>query len=192
MVGTVGHSEVGPYQPANSNGVGGWSQSGQLFNGLGFKTVDSPSGTLTGGQQGDPDMPNGVTVHPGGTFVVAVDQVNTNQVQGVYGNGPFTVTPVSGGFNVTGISTYINGILTSGTYGVNGTPNYLRNPITLEGGSLAASGSEIADFGSPGTASGYQPLDWFQTSSTPITARLGGNFTVCGSSSPRRSIPTIP
>ncbi len=45
---------------------------------LGFKTLD---GQTTGSQgtqavNGDPDMPNGVTVNHGGMFVVAADQVN--------------------------------------------------------------------------------------------------------------------
>jgi autotransporter-associated beta strand protein len=162
--------EVGPFQQPNGNGVGGWSQSGQVLNALGFKTLNGQTYNGSGSVQGDPDMPNGVTVHSGGMFVVAVDQVNTNQVQGRYGNGTYTETPVSGGFNVTG-----------GSYGVNGTPDYLRNPITLAGGTLAASGSEIADFGIPNYNSLNQPADWFTTDSTPVTARLGGNFTVSGS-----------
>ena len=66
--------EVGPYQV--STGV--WNGPyGQLFNALGFKTLDGQtSGSGTQAVNGDPDMPNGVTVHSGGMFVVAADQVN--------------------------------------------------------------------------------------------------------------------
>ena len=176
--------EVGPYQPPNDNGVGGWSQTGQPLNALGFKTLNGQTYNGSGSVQGDPDMPNGVTVHSGGTFVVAVDQVNWNQVQGQFGDGPYTEIPVSGGFNVVGGTYGVTGGsygVTGGSYGVNGTPDYLRNPITLVGGTLAASGSEIADFGFPDYNSANQPLDWFATDSTPVTARLGGNFTVSGS-----------
>ena len=67
--------EVGPYQVSTSVWNGPY---GQLFNALGFKTLD---GQTTGSQgtqavNGDPDMPNGVTVNHGGMFVVAADQVN--------------------------------------------------------------------------------------------------------------------
>ena len=130
--------QIGPYQtPFN-----GWSPTGQLLNALGFKTLDGQTDNGSG-IQGDPDMPNGVTVHSGGMFAVAVDQVNTNSA----------------------ITTQ------HAAQPVNSTPDYLRNPITLSGGTLSATGYEVADFNA-------DYADYFTQSTTPVTAKLGGNFTV--------------
>jgi len=136
-----GTLQVGPFVP-NPNPVSGTTQpsdwsgpNGQPLNALGFKT---PSGQGNS-SYGDPDLPNGVTVHAGGTLAIAVDQVNTNP-------------------NGAGV-------------GYNGTPDYLRNPITLAGGSVAATGSEV-DFGTNTTDPQGVP------NGTSVVARLGGNFTV--------------
>ncbi len=135
--------EVGPYQVSTSIWNGPY---GQLFNALGFKTLDPTSGTST---QGDPDMPNGVTVNHGGMFVVAADQVN-----------------------YTADSTYaLNTLSGSSEYGVNGTPNYFRNPITLNGGTLAVSGNEVV----MSQTFGPEPIS---AGTTPVTGLFGGNFIV--------------
>ena len=110
-----------------------------MLNALGFKT---PNGQV-GAAQADPNIPNAVTVHSGGMFAVAVDQVNPN--------GGSTAAADSNTSNEVQI-----------------TPDYLRNPITLSGGTLAATGYEM-DFNAGA-------ID-----STPVTARLGGNFVVTGS-----------
>ena len=111
--------QVGPYQTSN----GGWVQQGQLLNALGFKT---PNGQV-GVAQSDPNIPNAVTVHSGGMFAVAVDQVNPN-----------------GGNTASGGNTINN---TANEVQI--TPDYLRNAITLSGGTLAATGYE-ADLSIPG------------------------------------------
>jgi len=126
--------QIGPYQQAS---VGWNGPYGQLLNALGFKTLNGQTYNGTGSVQGDPDMPNGVTVHAGGMLAVAVDQVNTNQ----------------------------NIILSNAATPVNDTPDYLRNPITLSGGTLAATGYEM-DFSA------------LALTTTPVTAKLGGDFTV--------------
>ena len=142
-LGSVGTSvlQIGPYQTPNEN----WSETDQLLNALGFKTVNGQTYNGSGSVQGDPDIPNSVTVNSGGMFVVAVDQVNTNSL------------------NVSGTP----------AYGANGTPNYLRNPIILNGGTLSATGSEVASFN----------YSTFAFSSNPVTAKLGGDFTVCAGTS---------
>ena len=123
-----------------------------MLNGLGF------GGT---GSQSDPDIPNSVTV-AGGKFVVAVDQVNTlyDQANPFTGNSILTVAS------------------SAQAYGVNGTPNYLRNPITLSGGTLAVSGYEVsfgvADLGNDNYSPEVTPTN------TLVKARLGGNFAVTG------------
>jgi len=126
--------QIGPYQQTAT----GWNGPyGQLLNALGFKTLNGQTYNGSGSVQGDPDMPNGVTVHSGGMFAVAVDQVNTNP----------------------------NIILYNQATPVNNTPDYLRNPITLSGGTLAATGYE---------------MDFFALTLTNslVTAKLGGDFTV--------------
>jgi fibronectin-binding autotransporter adhesin len=136
--------EVGPYQTSNDY----WSgPQGQLLNALGFKTVNGQTYSGKGSVQGDPDIPNSVTVNAGGMFVVAVDQVNVN---------PYITSPS-------------NPTSSSGTT-ANNTPDYLRNPIILNGGTLAVSGTE-ADFSG---ASGFD----VSATSIAVTARLGGDFTV--------------
>ena len=87
--------------------------------------------------QGDSDIPNGLTVNSGGMFAVAVDQVNP-----------------TGGTTAT-----------NATNAVDITPAYLRNPIALSGGTLAATGYEMNFV--TGTIS-----------TTAVTAKLGGDFSV--------------
>jgi autotransporter-associated beta strand protein len=144
--------EVGPYQVSTNVWNGPY---GQLFNALGFKTLDGQTTGSSGTQavNGDPDMPNGVTVHNGGMFVVAADQINYT-------------------WHSSGLNNTLSG---SGEFGVNGTPNYFRNPITLSGGTLAASGNEVI----MSLDSGTLPI---LAGTTAVTAMLGGNFTVSGTS----------
>ena len=54
---------------------------------------------------------------------------------------------------------------------LNGTPKYLRNPITLNGGAIASTGYEMS-FGANPTDPQGMPTG------TAVTARLGGDFTV--------------
>ena len=154
--GSVGTSvlQVGPYQ-TNSSGASSWTvwygPQGQPLNALGFKTINGQ--TYGGGSsvQGDPDIPNQVTVNTGGTFIVSVDQANQSLS------------------------------LSASDGGVNGTPNYLRNPIILNGGALAASGSEVT-FGwnyKNGYDNTQGTVSEVSYNSTLVTAKLGGNFTVC-------------
>ena len=53
----------------------------------------------------------------------------------------------------------------------NPTPNYIRNPVTLAGGAIAATGFEVDYSVNNGDPQGVP-------NTTPVTARLGGNFTV--------------
>jgi fibronectin-binding autotransporter adhesin len=149
--------EVGPYQVSTYQVWDG--PYGQLFNALGFKTLDGQTtgsaGTLA--VNGDPDMPNGVTVNHGGMFVVAADQVN-----------------------YTWDSTYaINTLAGSSEYGVNGTPNYFRNPITLTGGTLAVSGNEVIMSLNPSNYGGLPIV----AGTTAVTGLFGGNFIVSAGTS---------
>ena len=118
----------------------GWQGPyGEVFNALGFKTPDGQPYTGTSSVKGDPDLPNPVTINSGGMFAVAVDQVNTNpQIQ-----------------------------IQSSPIPQNPTPDYLRNPIILSGGTLAATGHEVF-FSSTGGV----------TTNNPVTAKLGGDFIV--------------
>ncbi len=148
--------EVGPYPLSTSVWSGPY---GQLLNALGFKTLDGQTTGIAGTQavNGDPDMPNGVTVNHGGMFVVAADQVNYT-------------------WNSTGVNNILSG---SGDFGVNGTPNYLRNPITLNGGTLAVSGNEVVMSLSPFDYGGL-PIT---AGTTAVTGLFGGNFTVSAGTS---------
>ncbi|MGO9115295.1 MAG: beta strand repeat-containing protein [Thermoguttaceae bacterium] len=141
--------QVGPYQPSFYNSSADyWSgPAGQLLNALGFKTVDGQTYNGSGSVQGDPDIPNGVTVHSGGMFAVAVDQVNTNAS------------------------------LQYSESTANPTPDYLRNPITLSGGTLAATGYEMV-FNTTSFPNDPFGLAGGSMSTTPVTAKLGGDFTV--------------
>jgi autotransporter-associated beta strand protein len=145
--------EVGPYQVSTNVWNGPY---GQLFNALGFKTLDGQTTGTSGTEavNGDPDMPNGVTVHNGGMFAVAADQINYT-------------------WHSSGLNNTLSG---SGEFGVNGTPNYFRNPITLNGGTLAASGKEVI----MSLDSGTLPI---LSGTTAVTAMLGGNFTVTAGTS---------
>jgi autotransporter-associated beta strand protein len=131
--------QIGPI-PTTTNTPGWSGPTGQILNALGFKTLDGQTYAGAGSIKGDPDMPNGVTVNSGGMFAVAVDQVNQNTA--IVNQG--IATPQ------------------------NDTPNYLRNPITLSGGTLAATAFEVSFPDSGGVAA----------TTNPVTARLGGDFTV--------------
>jgi fibronectin-binding autotransporter adhesin len=133
--------EVGPFPTTTPSWTTG--PQGQLLNALGFKTAGGQTYTGAGSVKGDPDVPNGVTVNAGGMFAVAVDQVNQNPSIAA----DSSPTPQ------------------------NDTPGYLRNPITLNGGTLAATGYEVS-FGSAVSATGVAPTN------TPVTAKLGGDFIV--------------
>ncbi len=133
--------EVGPFPTTTTSWTTG--PEGQLLNALGFKTVEGQTYAGSGSVKGDPDVPNGVTVNSGGMFAVAVDQVNQNP------------------------SIAANNIATP----QNDTPDYLRNPTTLSGGTLSATGYEVS-FGSAVSATGVA------FTNTPVTAKLGGDFIV--------------
>ena len=165
-----GTLEIGPYM-TNVNSTNWSGPQGQLLNALGFETLDGQTYNGTSTVQGDPDMPNAVTLNSGGMLVVAVDQVNMNYL--LSATTAFTVAPdgtVSGG---------------TGNYGVNGTPDYLRNPIVLSGGTLAASGYEVT-FGTQSytnAGGGTTNIPLVMSSTTLVTAKLGGDFTVCAGTS---------
>lgn len=128
-----------------------------MLNALGFKTTGQTNSAGTG--EGDPDIPNGVTVHTGGMFAVAVDQVNLNQS------------------------------LNYSETTANPTPSYLRNPITLSGGTLAATGYEMTfNVGVPDAPFG---LGGGNLNSTPVTAKLGGDFIVSAGTSTIATFDTI-
>jgi len=97
---------------------------------------------------GDPDAPNPVSL-TGGILALAIDQPNV-----VAGQNP----------NVT-------------NFPVNPTPNYLRNPITLNGGALAATGKEV-DY-----TTGDPNGDQGKPNATNVIARFGGDLTVAGTGS---------
>ena len=115
-----------------------------MLNALGFKTPDGQPYTGSGSVKGDPDLPNAVTVKSGGMFAVAADQFDRNTE-----------------------------IVTQGSpVPRNSTPSYLRNPIILSGGTLAATNFEVS----------FPAAGGCVTTNTPVTAKLGGNFTVLGTS----------
>ena len=145
--------QVGPYQQSFDASSSNYSSgpAGQLLNALGFKTVDGQTFNGSGSVQGDPNIPNGVTVHSGGMFAVAVDQVNLNQ---------------SLNFSETT---------------ANPTPSYLINPITLSGGTLAATGYETT-FNVGGSDFEFG-LGGGVVNNTPVTAKLGGDFIVSAGTS---------
>ncbi len=138
--------EVGPFPTTTPNWTTG--PQGQLLNALGFKTAEGQTYTGAGSVTGDPDIPNGITVNSGGMFAVAVDQVNQNPSIAA----DSSPTPQ------------------------NDTPGYLRNPITLNGGTLAATGFEVS-FGSAVSETGVVATN------TPVTAKLGGDFVVSAGTS---------
>ena len=79
--------------------------------------------------------------------------------------------------NYTGDFTGVNNTLSgSGEFGVNGTPNYFRNPITLNGGTLAVSGDEV----DMSLAFGPFPIT---AGTTAVTGLFGGNFIVSAGTS---------
>ena len=160
--------QVGPMVPVaaadpNQNSTGWAGALGQPINALGFHTPNSSDYDETA----DPDLPNAVTVNAGGTLVVAVDQVNQNP-----NINPVTGVPVNSTPTINGLT-------------------YLRNPVTLNGGAIAASGYEVT-FGSANTTwteTSSGSLTYGQTfpgstneqgepDSTRVKAQFGGNFAV--------------
>ena len=151
--------QVGPFQanptpsPVSTSTLWG-GPYGEAINALGFHT---PNGQGYPGTQGDPDLPNAVTVNTGGILAVAVDQVNGN---------PNNMT-------------YTNGVGTDGA--ANPTPTYLRNPITLNGGAIASTGYEVSFGAANGTDGSGNP-----TSTNPqgmptgtfVIAQFGGSLTI--------------
>ncbi len=76
--------------------------------------------------------------------------------------------------------------LNNTAFPVNPTPNYVRNPVTLNGGSIAATGNEVTydqtDYNPDPLVteySGPQGVD----SGTAVVARFGGSFTVAAGTS---------
>ncbi len=145
--------QVGPYTQSFDNGSSDYysGPAGQLLNALGFKTLNGQTPTPSNPVQGDPDIPNGVTVNSGGVLAVAVDQVNLNQS------------------------------LNYSESTANPTPSYLRNPITLSGGTLAATGYEMTF--NVGVGDAPFGLGGGSLNSTPVTAKLGGDFIVSAGTS---------
>jgi autotransporter-associated beta strand protein len=83
---------------------------------------------------------------------------------------PNAVTVNAGGILAVAVDQVnANPNVTSGP--VNPTPDYLRNPVTLNGGAIAATGYEVSFSSSPTGAQGV-------ATSTLVTARFGGDFTV--------------
>ena len=119
---------------------------GEPLNALGYKTVLTSASTTSYAFTPDPDLPNPVTVNAGGMLAIAVDQANASQFRNTTSDIP-----------------------------ANPTPDYLRNPVTLNGGSISATGFEV-DFPTTG-------LQGAVPNTTPVTARLGGNFTVASGTS---------
>ena len=123
--------QVGPFVADTnylaSGGTGTqWSgANGEALNALGFAT---PIGQNIRGQtavQGNPDLPNPVTVNNGGILAIAVDQINANPSN--------TETGTSGA--------------------VNTTQPYIRSAVTLNNGAaVAATGAEVTFYQSGGTA----------------------------------------
>ena len=83
---------------------------------------------------------------------------------------PNAVTVNAGGMLAVAVNqANTNPNITSGP--VNPTPDYLRNPVTLNGGSISATGYEVT-FSTSTTGPQGVP------DGTPVTARFGGDFTV--------------
>ena len=70
-------------------------------------------------------------------------------------------------------------------------PNYLRNPVTLSGGSIAATGYEVTFTAANTTYTNARGVQWPGATgvaegtpdSTPVVARFGGDFTVAAGTS---------
>ena len=60
---------------------------------------------------------------------------------------------------------------TNTAFPVNSTPDYIRNPVILAGGKIAATGYEVTYNEDPGLGEGIP-------NSNPVVARFGGDFTV--------------
>jgi hypothetical protein len=65
---------------------------------------------------------------------------------------------------------------TNTAFPVNSTPDYIRNPVILAGGKIAATGYEVTYNEDPGLGEGIP-------NSHPVVARFGGDFTVAAGTS---------
>jgi len=99
--------------------------------------------TLASAQTGDPEKPSPVFVNAGGTLALAVDAANANPNK-LNGNEP-----------------------------PNSTPNYLRAPVTLNGGALAATGNEVTYDANSGNDNPEGVAN-----ANLVVAHFGGDFTV--------------
>ncbi|MEI8374978.1 MAG: autotransporter-associated beta strand repeat-containing protein [Planctomycetota bacterium] len=142
--------QVGPF--AQGAGSSWYGPYGEPLNALGYKTVLTSASTSSFTYTPEPDLPNPVTVKSGGMLAIAVDQANANTN---YRNLP----------DSTGLQ----------DYPANLTPDYLRNPITLSGGTISATGQEV-NFPEDGSNQGVP-------NGTKVIARLGGDFTVTAGTS---------
>ena len=148
--------QVGPFvaNPTPNPSSTSTSSGGPYGEPLNALGFHTPNGQSYPGTQADPDLPNAVTVNTNGILAVAVDQANANP----------NVTPVAN---------------------ANPTPNYLRNPVILSGGAIAATGYEVSFGAATGTDSNGNPISTNPQgvpTSTLVTARFGGNFTVSAGS----------
>jgi len=123
-----------------------FTNNSQTINALGFKTEAGSTGA-------DPDLTNTVFIHAGGTLAIAVDQLNKDFPLDTNGN-PYTTSTAAT------------------SYAVNLTPDYIRNSVVIDGGSIEATGSEVT-FNT--VASG---LPEGVPNGTAVVARFGGNFSV--------------
>jgi len=138
---------------------------GEPLNALGYANQGGTTAFASGqvgliGAYGDPDQPSSITVSSGGLLAIAVDSPNSNPNN--------TTVPL------------------------NPTPNYLRSSVTLAGGTLASTGSEVVssnfDLNNalPTSASvtytTTQAYSYNMPDGVPVSAQVGGTFTVASSS----------
>ena len=148
--------------------VGGSGNSGNLQLGPFAGTNSASSGTLAGNSSG-----------PGGEIFNALGfktAYNAGSTTTTSGNPdlPNAVTVNAGGM-LTIANDQINANAVAGLNNpVNPTPAYFRNPITLSGGTLAATGAEVTFNTLTSSTSGQQA--WITQSNSAVVARLGGNF----------------
>jgi hypothetical protein len=135
--------------------------TGEPLNALGYSNLsNAPVGTY--GAYGDPDEPNSITVSSGGILSIAVDATMADD-------------------NLDA-SAQSNPNITAG--GVNPTPSYLRASVTLAGGSLGSTGSEVVSSGAAfpsvtsGTMTTSQAYSYNMPDGVPVSASVGGTFTV--------------
>ncbi|MGO9109294.1 MAG: beta strand repeat-containing protein [Thermoguttaceae bacterium] len=150
---------------------GAWSvDSGVLQLGPFVGTLNTTTGTLAGQTSG-----------AGGEIFNALgfkSTYDTGSSGAVHGNPdlPNPVTVNAGGMLAIA-NDQINGNAVNGLNSpTNPTQPYYRNPVTLSGGSLAATGAEVTWNLLTSSNSGSQGV--VTTSNTAVVARLGGNFTL--------------